>query len=97
MTFSEMMRKASAYLPVAMSAAALALVIGFLAIFGIVHQEDEGTTAHLFQLLIAGQVPIVAWFAIRWLPEAPKPALMVLVLQAGAALMALLPVFLLEM
>jgi hypothetical protein len=40
-------------------------------------------------------VPIVAVFAIKWLPEAPRQALLVLALQVAAAIAAALPVFLL--
>ena len=87
------MRRASAILPVAMSTVALALVLGHVAVYGIVHEADEGTPAHLFQLLMAAQVPIVAFFAIRWLPQDPGPALKVLALQAGAALAAFAAVF----
>jgi hypothetical protein len=76
-----------------MSFVALALVLGHVAIFGVVHEADEGTPAHIFQLLMAGQVPIVAFFAIKWLPQAPRQALQVLALQAGAGLAALAPVF----
>jgi hypothetical protein len=42
---------------------------------------------------MAAQVPIVAFFAIKWLPRSPKQALLVLALQAGAVLAALAPVF----
>jgi hypothetical protein len=89
-------RGPSAVVPVAMSCAALALVIGHIAPSGIARQADEGTAAHLWQLLMAGQLPVVAFFAARWLPRAPKQALLVLVLQAAAALAALAPVFLLN-
>ena len=44
---------------------------------------------------MAGQVPIIAYFAIKTLPEAPKQALAILALQAVAGLAALAPVFLL--
>jgi hypothetical protein len=57
------MRQPSAFLPLAMSLAALAIVLGHAAVFGIVHEADEGTAAHLFQLLMAAQVPVVAFFA----------------------------------
>jgi len=87
------MKQPSAILPVVMSAVALALVLGHVAVYGIVHEADEGTPAHLFQLLMAGQVPIVAYFAFRWLPRDPGPALKVLALQAGAALAAFAAVF----
>jgi hypothetical protein len=91
------MKKPSAFLPVAMSFAALATVLGHVAMFGVVREADEGTAAHIFQLLIAAQVPIVAVFAIKWLPRAPRQALQVLALQAGAALAALAPVFFLNL
>jgi len=42
-------------------------------------------------------VPIVAFFAIKWLPRIPRQALQVLALQVGAALAALAPVFFLKL
>jgi hypothetical protein len=95
MNASAIVKQPSALLPVAMSFAALAVVVGHVAMFGVAREADEGTAAHVWQLLMAGQVPIVALFAIKWLPEAPRQALQVLALQAGAALAALAPVFLL--
>jgi hypothetical protein len=60
------MKQPSAYLPLAMSLAALALVLGHAAMFGIVHEADEGAAAHIFQILMAAQIPVVAYFAIKW-------------------------------
>ena len=91
-----MMRKPSAFLPVAMSLTALALVIGHILLIGTARQADEGAEAHLWQLLMAAQVPVIGFFAVRWLPRAPRLALGVLALQVGAALAALAPVFLLR-
>ena len=88
-----MMKKPSAVLPVAMSFAALATVLGHVAMFGVVREADEGTAAHIFQLLMIAQAPFVACFAIKWLPLSPRQALPVLALQVGAALAALAPVF----
>lgn len=88
-----MMKQPSAFLPIAMSAAALALVLGHVAIYGVTHEADEGTPAHLWQLLMAGQVPVVAYFALRWLPQAPGQELRVLALQAVAALGACAPIY----
>jgi hypothetical protein len=90
------LRRPSALIPLAMSFAALALVLGHLAIFGVARQPDEGTAAHLWQILMAGQVPVIAFFAVTWLPRAPRQALLVLVLQAVAGLAAAAPVFLLK-
>jgi len=97
MSFSTVLRQPSAFLPVAMSLAALAVVAVSIALNGVVHEPDEGTAAHLWQLLIAGQLPIVGFFAIKWLPRSPKPALQVLALQAGAGLAALAPVYFLHL
>jgi len=42
---------------------------------------DEGATAHIWQLLMAGQVPTLAYFVFRWLPHAPQPPAYVFALQ----------------
>jgi amino acid transporter len=80
------MKHWSAILPLAMSIAAVVLVLGHVAISGGVHETDEGTAAHVWQLLMAAQVPLVAFFAITWLPRAPRVAPLVLALQAAAVL-----------
>ena len=91
------MKKPSAFLPLAMSFAALATVLAHVAMFGAAREADEGTAAHIWQILMAAQIPIVAFFAIKWLPRTPRQALLVLTLQAGAALAALAPVFFLNL
>jgi len=66
-----------------------------LAIHGaVVHEADEGAIAHLWQLLMAGQLPVLAYFAIKWLPQAPGQTLCVLALQTGAALASVATVLL---
>lgn len=90
------MRRPSAFVPVAMSLGALAVVLIYLALHGPAPQSDEGAAAHIWQLLMAGQVPIVLFFAIRWVPEKPREAVPILLLQAVAALAAMAPVFLLH-
>ena len=87
------MKQPSALLPMAMSVAALGIVLGHYAMYGIVHEADEGTPAHLFQILMAPQVPVVAYFAITWLPRAPGPAIGVLALQAALMLAAFASVY----
>ena len=91
------MKKPSAFLPLAMSFAALATVLGHVAMFGFAREADEGTAAHIWQILMAAQIPIVVFFAIKWLPRTPSQALLVLTLQGGAALAALAPVFFLNL
>ena len=65
-------------------------------IVGVARQADDRVEAHLWQLLMAGQIPVIAFFAIRWLPRTPWQALLVLVMQAVAGLAAAAPVFLLK-
>ncbi len=86
----------SAFLPLAMSLGALATVVGFLALHGAAPQADEGAAAHVWQLLMAAQVPIVVFFAFKWVPRSPRQAVPILALQVGAALAAMVPVFLLR-
>jgi hypothetical protein len=90
---AESIKRPSAWIPVVMSLAALAIVIIHIVRFGAAREADEGTSAHLWQILMAGQLPIVAFFAIKWLPRAPTTALIVLALQVVAALAAMAPVF----
>jgi hypothetical protein len=91
--FLNTLRCPSAFLPIAMSLLAIAVVLTHLALFGAVRQPDEGIAAHSWQLLMAGQLPIMAFFAIRWRPLAPRYAVAILALQAGAAVAALAPVY----
>ncbi len=95
-SFGSVLRRPSAFLPVAMSLAALAVVMVHLALWGMARQPDEGAAAHLWQILMAGQAPLLAFFAIRWLPRAPRQSLSVLALQAGALLASAAPVYLLH-
>ncbi len=78
-----LLKRPSAFIPMLMSLAGLALILGHVALFGVGRQEDEGTAAHLWQLLMAGQLPFLAWFALQWLPRRLRDALQVLVLLAG--------------
>jgi hypothetical protein len=86
MTVGTMMRQPSGFLPVAMSCIAAAMVVGHVAAFGVASAADEGTAAHVFQLLLIGEIPLVLYFAIRWLPAFPRQGLAVLAVQGGAAL-----------
>jgi hypothetical protein len=87
------MKQPSAFLPLAMSLAALAVVLGNVAIYGVVHEADEGSAAHIWQLLMGGQIPILLFFAVKWLPRAPVRTLRILAAQAGGALASCVSVF----
>jgi len=84
-----LLRKPSAFVPLIMSALALGLIAGVLAgVIRVAPTGDEGMPARLFQLLLALQVPIIFGFAVEWLPRSPRSAVVVLMLQAAAAISA---------
>ena len=87
------LRHPTVFLPLAMSLFALGMVLVHFTIFGIVEETDEGTAAHIFQLLMVGQVPIVAFLAFKWLAIAPRQTFFFIVFQFVAALTAIIAVF----
>jgi hypothetical protein len=93
-----LLKQPSAWIPIAISLAALTFLIGYVAIFGITHHTgaDEGAPARIFQLLMVVQLPIIAYFAFRWLPKRPKQSLLILALQAGAWIVPIVTVIWLE-
>jgi hypothetical protein len=94
-TVGDLVTTPSGLLPIGMSMAALGLVVFYVATSGIAPQADEGTAARLWQFLMAAQLPVSAYFALRWLGRAPRQAAVVLAAQVGAALVAAAPVYLL--
>jgi hypothetical protein len=87
-----LLRNPLAVLPLALSTAALSVVLGDLVLHGPAPQSDEGAAAHLFQLLITAEVPIVALFLWKWLKRSPRYALSVFAVQMMAVVVALAPV-----
>jgi hypothetical protein len=90
-------RNPSAAIPLGMSAGAFAMLLVHVISIGADPAADEGMAAKLFQLLIAGQAPFVAFFALKWLPRKPPEAMLVIAAQAAAALIALAPVVLFDL
>jgi len=93
LTIRDLLWRPSGFLPVAMSACALAVIAVHIITSGVAPQADEGSAAHLWQLLMAGQLPFVGWFALRWVPERGGRAIAVSAIHAGAIAAALFPVW----
>jgi hypothetical protein len=72
--------------------------VGYVAIHSITQNSnaDEGAPARIFQLLMVGQLPIIAYFAVKWLPKRPKQSLLILALQAVAWIIPIVAVIWLE-
>jgi hypothetical protein len=104
-TTASAFRAPSAWAPLLLATAALALVAGYLAtgshapnivVENGVAREDEGVPARLWQLLMLAQLVAIAVFLARWLPRAPRQAVAMLALQGLGLVAAALPVWLLE-
>jgi hypothetical protein len=97
-SFGVLVRKPGALVPLAMSLTATVMVLGTVALHGVPsHDTDEGAVAHLWQLLMAGQVLMLVIFAVRWLPKSPKAALGVLAVLIAGVLAAMAPVYFLHL
>lgn len=90
---ASLLKHPSAWLPLLMTFIPLAagLVEGYMT--GFIHQSDEGAAAHLWQILMPAQIPIIALFVVKWLQVSPKQTLRVLALQVGAYFASLAFVF----
>ncbi len=88
------MRWLGAILPVAMTLTVVAAgAIHAVQVGGFYREADEGTAAHLFQLLMPAQVPIIAVFAATQWPREPAWTAKVLALQIGVAAALVATVF----
>lgn len=83
----------SAWIPIVMSLLALAVCIGHIVVAGTTPQPDEGAATHLWQLLMAGQMPVVAYHAVKWLRRSPVPGLKIAAVQMAAIVAAVAPVW----
>lgn len=90
---NSLIKNPSAWIPIAMPLAILAMLLYYLTRFGVVHEADEGTAAHLFQIWLVLEVFFVAFFAIKWLPKFQKQTFIILAIQIFVSLAACFPVF----
>jgi len=100
MTLSAAIKLPSAFTPLIMSALAIGVLLVHIAVVGLAPEpvaggHDEGPAAHLWQILMTAQVPVIAFFVVKWLRKDVRVALSVLGLQCCAYIAALAPVFLL--
>jgi hypothetical protein len=90
-----LLKKPSAWVPIAASLAVFAVMLITISTFGIpTRQPDEGTGAHLFQIWLALEALLITVFAVKWLPQRPTQAVLVIAIQAVSALLPMSVVFL---
>ena len=85
--------KPSGYIPILCSFAALTTVVVALASGAGARQPDEGAAAHIFQVLIVAQAPMLAFFGLRWTRKTTWAALTILIAQLFAIGVAIAPVW----
>jgi hypothetical protein len=78
------LRHWSAWIPLAIPVLMLLLALRHVLLFGVTREADEGTEAHLFQLLMPVALIGALWFAATWIPRAPRQAALIFALQAVA-------------
>ena len=77
----------TALVPIGLSLGALLIVLLHFGLFGSDPNPDEGATAHIWQLLMAAQVPALALFTAKWFRRARRPCLNVLAMHGIAIAM----------
>ena len=58
---------------------------------------DENLPAHIFQLLLAGQIPLTVHFSVKHISKVPKEVVKIIILQFLSGLVPFILVSLLEM
>ena len=96
LTVATLMRKPSAWLPLALSLVAIGLIVAHVVFVGVAPQADEGTEARIFQVLMLLDALVIGAFAVRWPPIAPKAASAVVALQLLIAAIPLITIAVLE-
>jgi len=95
---TSLLKKPSAWIPIALSLAVLAtMLISFMTMGAPTHQPDEGTGAHLFQIWLVLEFFMIGFFAMKWLAQKPKQALLILMIQIIFVLAGCAPIFLIKL
>jgi hypothetical protein len=92
------LKEFSAWVPVAISATCIIMVWQFLTFGGmLVHDQDEGFGARMFQLLITIEIPIIGYFVFTWHRRELIQTVRIFSLQIVALILAIAPVFIFQL
>lgn len=93
-----LMKNRTAWIPLMMSLAALLILVGYVAFVGVPEKpaKDEGTAAHIFQLLMVGQLPFMGYFAVRNFRKNAGGSLLIIAIQIFAAVVPFVVLFFFE-
>ncbi len=88
-----LIKQTSAWLPIVLSLVMIGIFIFYFRRSPIVHETDEGIPAHLFQIWLVLEFFMIGFFALKWLTQKPKQALVVLAIQIILVFIVCFPVF----
>lgn len=88
-----LLKHLTAWLPLVLSPVIALLIIITIIVHGMQPTEDEGTVAHIFQLLVLSELVIIGIFVINFFPKEPKATIKILILQILALIFVCAPVF----
>lgn len=74
----------TAILPIGLSLCTFLIALIHVAFYGHSPEPDGGSTAHVWQLLMAAQIPALALFAATWFRKARGPAFQALKVHGAA-------------
>jgi hypothetical protein len=89
MKFKTTFAKPSAWMPLAFSLFALAIVVIHFVQSGHAQGGSAKTIVRVVELILLAQAPFVGFHAIRWLPEEPRPGALVLGVHLAFVLLAI--------
>jgi hypothetical protein len=88
-TTTDVLFSPTALLPVGLALSAVLVVLTHFGLFGSDPGSDEGAAAHIWQLLMAAQVPALALFTAKWFRRARRQCLNVLTMHGFAIAMCI--------
>lgn len=92
-----LIKKPSAWIPLALSALSFTMIAVHVSVFGITNGSgDEGIVARIFQFIVAIQVLTTLLFAMKWIPQAQSDAIKIFVIQIVAIAVPIILIIVLE-
>lgn len=85
MNFKDLIKRPSAFVPILMSILAIIILLIHIMIAGVEEKQGEEIVTDVFEILIIWQLPVIIFFALKWMSQSFKNALIVLFLQIAVA------------
>jgi hypothetical protein len=84
MNFGELIKRPSAFVPIIMSLLAMIILLFHNLMTRGERRQGEEIVSGIFEILLVWQLPVIVFFAFKWVPQSFKNGLIVLFLQIAA-------------